>query len=199
MSNQKGRGPYGGIGGYLDDSLDEARIRLILVATLGREVDTNSFIDWLGRELAGFRHLQEVKHTLPGIVQDEISANRLEADISKLLRDLDEISPTLADRLDADLSANGRDEVKGITGKLIALKFSLLRVETELRHSPKPGRGRKGDALRDQFLDLVADRLSAIGASKSQALSAAAEILNACDVKAPDGGRTRPDKRIGNN
>lgn len=45
MSNEKRQGPYGGIGGFLDYSLDADQIKLILVATLGREVDANSFID----------------------------------------------------------------------------------------------------------------------------------------------------------
>lgn len=198
MSHENGIGPYGGVGGYLDDSVNEDQVELVL-ATLGRQADAASFVEWLRRELASFRNLRVIESCLPGVVQEQLYARRLATSVGELLRDLEEMPPTLADRLHAVLSRQGRDEVAGLTSKLAALELLLLRVVVDLRDIPRPRRGRKKDSLRDRLLGSVTDRLVSIGASKAKASAAAAEILVACGVKAPDGGRTRPDKRLGKN
>jgi hypothetical protein len=207
LSDKKNPGWF--VGGYLDDSISDSQVAEVklALAELGGEIDSASFIDWLRHELANYRNLKEINDSLQRVSKDQDSVSRLDASIGALLRELEDMPPTVAGRLDAALLQQGHDmsEVarqsltRGIAGKLTELRFALMLVESELRHTPKPGKGRKVSALRNLFLDKVRDELLAVGFQKSKASVAAAEILTACGVEAPQDGRSRPEKRRGNN
>ena len=209
MSDENGS-PRWFVGGYLDDSISDDRVDSIkeyLTSTLGSEIDAETFMSWLRRELANYRNIKEINDKFPGISQDHKYANSLGDKISALLHDLEQMPPNLATLVDSDLLQQGHDEssvanrslIRGVTSGLMELQFSLLRVESELAHTPGPGRGRKKNTHRDLFLAKVKDELLAIGAPKSKAPAVAAKILIGCGVEAPNEGRSRPEKRLGKN
>jgi hypothetical protein len=197
------------VGGQIDDSLNDAQIvelRRVLVG-LGGKIDVDGFIDWLRRELGAYRNLKEINDSLQGISDDQKTVIRLNGAVGALLRELEDMPPTVASRLDAAMLQQGHAEIevarqsltRGIAGNLTDLRMALLFVESELRYTTKPGKGRKVSTLRNLFFDKVRDQLLAAGFQKSKAPMAAAEVLTACGVVAPQDGRSRPEKRRGNN
>jgi hypothetical protein len=207
LSDKKNSGWF--VGGQLDDSINDAQIVKIrnTLAECGGKIDVDSFIHWLRRELANYRNLKEINDSLQGISEDQKTVSRLNATIGALLRELEDMPPTVAGRLDAAMLQQGHAEIevarqsltRGIASKLTELRMALLFVESELRHTQKPGKGRKVSALRNLFFDIVRGQLLAVGFQKSKAPMAAAEILTACGVVAPQDGRSRPEKRRGSN
>jgi len=185
-------------GGWVDERISESAVS-DAIRQNQLSIDAGEFMPWLAENVGSYRMWQAGSDSAPTAADELAHARRLVDDIASLETRISNLPPaTDAHATYATLKARGEplwELQERLSRDLHSLRAALSYAADRIEPYSKSKGGRKRAVLRHDLLSAVAEKIRIMSnAGASESLQCAADVLNACDLKAPEDGRIRSVK-----
>lgn len=173
------------LGGWVDETFSADEVHAALA---GLDVDLGSFDTFLGPRLGLFRDLKDYSDTKPAIAEEKTLVEEAMQYVQQTRTRLEHLPPAAEARINTVCwNRHGEtfdDRRRRLDAELQEV-WNLL-VLTERKLEPSKAAGRKSASHRDRLLHDLAHWLADRGSNVTRSANAAAAVLRAVGIDAPD-------------